>query len=223
MLAQMPEFGNYELVGWISRIPPDEIRDIDWYPSLDDFDGEADLLIDFTLPGGTHTAAQWCEQKAVAMLSGTTGLLDEDIQALKSAALQVPVLWAPNLSFGVAVMAALVRQTAAALDASSVVTITDIHHKHKIDAPSGTALSLAMAVEQGRSEWQHGEPGDVAFSSVREGDIVGEHTVSFVSGDEVIEITHKALDGKVFARGALKAGEWLLEQGPGYYSSGDWS
>ncbi len=195
----------------------------------------ADLLIDFTLPGGTGVAAQWCAANKVALLSGTTGLTDEDIEALKKAALEVPVLWAPNLSHGVALITALVRQAASALGVRANISISDIHHQHKLDAPSGTAMALAGAVMEGRSErlqellsperiagMSGAEEGELAFSSVREGEVVGEHTVSFTLPDEVIEITHKALDRDVFAKGALKAGEWLVKQAPGYYSTGDW-
>jgi 4-hydroxy-tetrahydrodipicolinate reductase len=235
VLAHLPEFENYELAGVVSRTQPEDLQMIDWFASLEDFKQSADLLIDFTLPGGTRTAADWCARNGVALLSGTTGLVDEDIKALKTAAQTVPVLWAPNLSFGVALMASLVRQAAGALGATANITINDIHHKHKVDAPSGTALALATAVMEGRSErledllepgrlesMSNSNEGDLTFSSVREGEVIGEHTVSFVLSDEVIEITHKALERDVFAKGALKAGEWLVGQGPGYYSTGDW-
>ena len=98
VLAHIPENENYELAGLVSRTKPDDAPVTGWFASLEDFDGSADLLIDFTLPGGTRLAAEWCQRNGVALLSGTTGLLDEDIEALKNAALKVPVLWAPNLS-----------------------------------------------------------------------------------------------------------------------------
>jgi len=228
VLARLPEFENYELAGVVSIIPPDDVQSIAWFASLEELDTTADLLIDFTLPGGTRDAAQWCAQNGVAMLSGTTGLTDEDITALKNAALKVPVLWAPNLSHGVALMSALVRRAAGALGMQANIEVTDIHHVHKVDAPSGTALALAAAVKKGQSELSRLEkPADndddnLVFNSVREGEIIGEHTVSFTLPDEVMEITHKALDRDVFANGALKAGEWLLAQAPGYYSTSDW-
>lgn len=240
VLAQLPEMENYELLGLVSRTQPEAdlfAADLaaQWHASLEDFAGHADLLIDFTLPGGTRTAARWCARNGVALLSGTTGLSDEDIKALKCAAQKVPVLWAPNLSHGVALMAALVRRAAEALGATANITITDIHHQHKVDAPSGTALALAAAVIQGRSErledlldperlesQSGGADGELVFSSVREGEIVGQHTVRFELPDEVIEISHQALDREVFAKGALKAGEWLVQQQPGYYSTSDW-
>lgn len=234
VLANMPEFQNYKLTGLVSRTRPDDISASNWLPSLDDVEAPVDLLIDFTLPGGTRSAAQWCERNGVAILSGTTGLTDEDIKALKKAAAKVPVLWAPNLSHGVALISALVRQAATALGESVDISINDIHHKYKVDAPSGTALALAEAVMEGHSlclqdsleagseELPTGDEGELTFTSVREGEVIGEHTVSFELGDEVIEITHKALDRDVFAKGALKAGEWLVGQGAGYYSTGDW-
>lgn len=235
VLAQLPDFEGFELVGLVSRTRPEDAPGVDCFPSLEELSISADLLIDFTLPDGARTAAQWCASNNVALLSGTTGLTDEDIRALKNAALKVPVLWAPNLSQGVALMTALVRQAARAMGPLANVTITDIHHQHKLDAPSGTALALAGTVMEGRSEPlqellkterlarpSSAEQGELAFSSVREGEVVGEHTVSFVLPDEVIEITHKALDRDVFAKGALKAGEWLVKQAPGYYSTRDW-
>lgn len=235
LLAQLPEFENFELMGLVSRTKPDDDIGTDWFSSLEDVNVSADLLIDFTLAGGTRLAAQWCSVKNVALLSGTTGLTEVDIRALESAALKVPVLWAPNLSHGVALMTSLVRQAANVLGVSADISISDIHHQHKKDAPSGTALALASAAMEGRSDRQTAllaserladssiaDGSEPVFSSVREGEVVGEHTVSFAMGDEVIEITHRALDRDVFAKGALKAGEWLVKQTPGYYSTGDW-
>lgn len=226
VLAQLPDFEGFELLGLVSRTRADNDIGTDWFSSLEEVTVSADLLIDFTLPGGTRAAARWCSVNNVALLSGTTGLTDDDIEALKNAALNVPVLWAPNLSHGVALITALVRQLANALDVGTQVSISDIHHKHKKDAPSGTALALAAAVMEGRSERADEgfsvDGSEPAFSSTREGEVVGEHTVSFELPDEVIEITHRALDRDVFAKGALKAGGWLVRQAPGFYSTGDW-
>ena len=226
VLAQLPGFENFELLGLVSRTKPDDEIGTDWFESFSGVNVAADLLIDFTLPGGTRLAAEWCSARNVALLSGTTGLTGDDVEALENAALKVPVLWAPNLSHGVALVTSLVRQAANVLGVSANISISDIHHQHKKDAPSGTALALAAAAKDGRSERLAGssvtDEGEITFSSVREGEVVGEHTVSFVMGDEEIEITHRALDRDVFAKGALSAGEWLVEQAPGYYSTGDW-
>jgi 4-hydroxy-tetrahydrodipicolinate reductase len=232
ILALMPEFSDYDLIGVVSRVPPESDNVSDWFASLEDVKKPADLLIDFTLPGGTRAAAQWCASNGTALLSGTTGLSDDDTRALQDAALHVPVLWAPNLSQGVALMMALVRQTADVMGLQAEVAITDIHHIHKIDAPSGTAVALSSAVMEGRAKHLETSAGqrelssvnesDPVISSVREGEVIGEHTVSFVLPEEAIDITHKATSRDVFARGALKAGEWLVNQEPGYYSINDW-
>ena len=224
--ALLPDFENFELLGLVSRTKPGDDTGTNWFKSLEEVNVSADLLIDFTLPGGTGHAAQWCSARNVALLSGTTGLKEDDIKSLENAAVKVPVLWAPNLSHGVALMTSLVRQAANALGEVANISISDIHHQHKKDAPSGTALALASAAMEGRSEHLAGssnaDEGEPAFSSVREGEVVGEHTVSFAMPDEVIEITHRALDRDVFAKGALKAGAWLVKQAPGYYSTSDW-
>jgi len=220
VLSLLPDFTDLELLGLVSRTRPADELGTDWYAALTEFHAKADILIDFTLPGGTLAAARWCAANGVALLSGTTGLHDDDRAALRDAAREVAVLWAPNLSHGVALMTALVRQAANALDDGAAVSITDIHHVHKLDAPSGTALALAAAVREGRAAGTTG--ADPELSSVREGEVIGEHTVSFATPDEVLEITHRALDRDVFARGALKAARWLIGQPPGYYSTGDW-
>lgn len=226
VLAQLPDFEGFELIALVSRNRPADDLGVDWYASLAELDAKAELLIDFTLPGGTRKAAQWCARHGVALLSGTTGLTAADIRALQNAARKIPLLWAPNLSRGVALMTALVRQAALAMDPAAAVTVTDIHHRHKLDAPSGTALALAEAVREGHAPRAVGagkkDGFEPVFASVREGEVVGEHSVRFTLRDEVLEITHKALDRDVFARGALKAAAWLVRQPPGYYSSGDW-
>ena len=232
VLANLPEFEEYELIGLVSRSQPVSGETSNWYSSLEQVDSSVDLLIDFTLPGGTAIAAQWCEKNNVAMISGTTGLAETDFSALKSAALKVPVLWAPNLSQGIALMSALVRQSADVLGAQADVAIHDIHHQHKLDAPSGTALALAQSVKEGHQNKQSIQgsaesvesidASQLTFTNVREGEVIGEHTVTFLLDDEVIEITHKALKRDVFAKGALKAGKWLVAQIPGYYSTNDW-
>jgi len=222
VLANLSDYESFELVGLVSRNQPEVGPGVQWFSALEKAHSKADLLIDFTLPGGTRDAAQWCASNKVALLSGTTGLKDEDISALKTAALEVPVLWAPNLSHGVALMTALVRQAAEVLGTRANISITDIHHQHKLDAPSGTALALAAATKAGRAASSSGNgASEPIISSVREGEVIGEHTVSFSLADEVIEITHKALDRDVFAKGALKAAEWLVTQPPGYYSISD--
>lgn len=224
VLALLSENPEFELLGVVSRsqpVDPDgcELAGFNWFSCLQEIDAKVDLLIDFTLTGGPGSAAKWCEQHGVALLSGTTGLSDGDKRALQKAALSVPVLSASNLSFGIALMTSLVRQAAAALGADASITISDIHHKHKLDAPSGTALTLATAAMEAAGD---NDDGEVGFISVRQGEVIGEHTVSFELAGETIDISHKAFDRGVFAAGALKAGAWLVKQPPGYYTPTDW-
>jgi 4-hydroxy-tetrahydrodipicolinate reductase len=128
------------------------------------------------------------------------------------------VLWAPNLSFGIALMNKLLRQAVSALGDEANIHITETHHVHKLDAPSGTALALAETARQARPE----DATEITFKSLREGEVVGEHTVRLAFGDEVLEISHEALNRDIFVHGALKAGAWLVQQPPGYYTAEDW-
>lgn len=175
------------------------------------------LVIDFSLPDGTRTAARWCADKGVALLSGVTGLPADVSKALEVASASVPVLWSPNLSLGINLMAGLAKQAAAALGPETPVSIEDVHHQWKKDAPSGTALMLGEAIS---SRW-HGE-GNVAFSSVREGEEVGVHRISFRLAGEEIELVHHAHSRGIYALGALSAANWLIRQQPGLYSAADW-
>lgn len=251
VLALLPEHPEFELLALVSRTEPKDLLATQaltssstgtapWLASLQDISAEVDLLIDFTLPGGPGVAAQWCRKNAVAMLSGTTGLSAEDKAALQQASSDIPVLWASNLSQGIALMTALVRQAATVLGERADFTISDIHHQYKVDAPSGTALTLADAVMEGRNAYaasnhsghaahpdqdnqadEH-EDNEIAFISVRKDEVIGNHTVSLELPGEIIEISHQACDRSVFAQGALNAGAWLSTQKPGYYSTADW-
>lgn len=187
------------------------------YFTLDEIEEKPRLLIDFSLPDGTVSASEWCAVKGVPLLSGVTGLDEEATARIRAAASKIPVLWSPNLSLGINLMAELCRQAAGAVDESTPVAISDIHHQWKKDAPSGTAIMLAEAM-QGRLR---GEP-DIRMSSVREGDEVGVHSVTFKLEGEEIELVHRARNRSIYAKGALAAGYWLLSQPPGLYSASDW-
>lgn len=189
-----------------------------WYAALADLPSRPALVIDFTLPEGTRTAADWCARQEVPLVSGVTGLPADVMTALQQAAASAPVLWAPNLSIGVNLLAELAGRTAAVVDARVPVTIEDIHHQWKKDAPSGTALMLGAAIAARRG----GDDGAIAYRSQREGEVIGEHRVRFHLEGETIELGHAAGDRGIFARGALEAGLWLLRQAPGFYSAADW-
>ena len=194
-----------------------------------------DLVIDFTLPGGTAEAARWCAAHGAALVSGTTGLGADDEAALAAAARRVPVLWAPNLARGVNETVALVEAAARDLPADLPVSIHDVHHVHKKDSPSGTALALARAVARarkvvledvleraGEGEPAAPPPGRIRCSSRREGEVIGEHVVTFHLPSESVSIRHVATDRSIYAEGALDAGAWLLGQAPGRYAARDW-
>jgi 4-hydroxy-tetrahydrodipicolinate reductase len=220
LLVALTGSAEFKLAALIADPRPDDLAGDAWFSTLAECDAEADLLIDFTLTGGPGVAAQWCVERRVPLLSGTTALSDEDKSALQGAAGLVPVMWAPNLSFGVALMNALVGRAAGALGGEADIHVTETHHVHKLDAPSGTALALAETADEARQP--AGDGDEITFTSIREGEVVGEHTMCFSFGDEVLEITHKALDRDIFVHGALKAGQWLVRQTPGQYSTRDW-
>jgi len=191
---------------------------IPWCPVLPDLPLKPDLLIDFTLPQGTRSAAGWCALNGVPLLSGVTGLPGDVIDALQSAAAAVPVLWSPNLSLGVNLLADLTGRAAATLDPDTTVLIEDIHHQWKKDAPSGTSLMLGQRI----SDERNGDDGDIDYGSVREGEVIGVHTVTFRMAGEEFDLVHRAHDRSIYALGALDAGAWLLKQAPGMYSARDW-
>ncbi len=186
--------------------------------SLDELPALPALVIDFTLPAGTRQAAQWCAENDVALLSGVTGLGADVTAALLTAAERVPVLWSPNLSLGINLLAELARQAATVLDPNTRVEIEDIHHQWKKDAPSGTALMLGETI----TAQQGSAGGEIDYSSIREGEIIGEHKITFHMAGEEFDLVHRAHDRSIYALGALEAGKWLIEQPAGLYSASDW-
>jgi 4-hydroxy-tetrahydrodipicolinate reductase len=209
---------NIEIAALVGPQGPDWETSVPWCSTLEDLPACPDLLIDFTLPAGTLAAAHWCAARRVPLLSGVTGLSPEIREALSATAAEVAVLWSPNLSLGVNLLADLAQRAAAVLDPTTPVWIEDIHHQWKKDAPSGTALMLGAAIAAGRA----GEAGAIEYSSRREGEVIGEHTVRFRMAGETIELAHRAEDRSIYALGALAAGRWLLRQAPALYTARDW-
>ncbi len=178
----------------------------------------ADVLIDFTLPAATLTHVAACARDGVAAVVGTTGLSEADKKALSDAARSIPLVFAPNMSIGVNVLLKLVELAAAKLGNDYDVEIVEMHHRHKVDAPSGTALKLGetIASATGRKLDSDGvfaregmtgarRQGAIGFATLRGGDVVGDHTVVFAGEGERIELTHKAASRMTFAQGALRA------------------
>lgn len=194
----------------------------------------ADAVIDFTTPQATVEHARLCAQAGAALIVGTTGLGAADEEALTRAARHVAVVHAANMSAGVTLLRALVERVARALDADFDIEVVEMHHRHKVDAPSGTALALGRAAAKGRGvdhdavkdagrDGHTGarRAGDIGYAVLRGGDVVGEHTVVFAGPGERIELTHKAADRAIFAAGALRAARWAAAARPGLYSMED--
>lgn len=193
-----------------------------------------DLLIEFTRPEATIDNLRECRRLGKAMVIGTTGLSREQIAEVEAASKEIPVVFAPNMSIGVNVLLNLLRTAAAALGDDYDVEIIEAHHRHKVDAPSGTALKLgevvADALDRDLDECavygREGQTGErdrktIGFATVRGGDVVGDHTVLFAGEGERIELTHKASSRMTFAGGAVRAAGWLRGREPGLYSMQD--
>ena len=190
----------------------------------------AQAVIDFTAPAATVGFAGLAAQARAVHVIGTTGLSEVDIAAIDRAAHHAVIVRAGNMSLGVNLLVQLTRKVAAALDADYDIEIVEAHHRHKVDAPSGTALMLGEAAAEGRGvdlvevrdSGRDGitgarRRGDIGFSAIRGGDIVGEHDVIFAADGERITLRHVATDRSVFVRGALKAALLGQEQAPGHY------
>ena len=193
-----------------------------------------DVLIDFTRPEATLDALLTCQSAGKAMVIGTTGFSDDALKVIDQASSDIPIVFAPNMSVGVNLTLKLLETTAKVIGTDSNIEIVEAHHRHKVDAPSGTALKMgeiiANALGRDLSECavygREGKEGPrdrqtIGFSSIRGGDVVGEHTVTFFMEGERVEITHKASSRMTYANGAVKASQWLTNQPNGLYSMQD--
>ena len=197
---------------------------------LDQFD----VLIDFTRPEATLEYLAICEQANKSIVIGTTGFDDAGLLAIENAAKNIPVVFAPNMSVGVNLSLKLLDMAARVIGEDADIEIVEAHHRHKVDAPSGTALKMGEVVANalGRDLSTcavYGREGiegprdrqTIGFSTIRGGDVVGEHMVSFFMEGERVEITHKASSRMTFANGAVRAASWLEAQNSGLYSMQD--
>jgi 4-hydroxy-tetrahydrodipicolinate reductase len=193
----------------------------------------ADVAVDFSSAAVASEHLQACANAGVPLLMGTTGLPAELQAQIDAAALRIPVIVAANTSLALNVLLALVRRAAAALPADYDIEIFEAHHRHKVDAPSGTALALGRAAADGRgislpqaiaptgAEPGPRAPGSIGFAVARGGDVVGEHDVRFLGQGEQLHLGHVATDRGIFARGALTGALWLAGQPPGRYEMSD--
>lgn len=194
---------------------------------------DCDVLIDFTRPAGTLTYLDACTRFGKGMVIGTTGFDADGIAAIERAAQSIPIVFAPNMSVGVNAAFELIA-AAAKLLADYDCEIVEMHHKHKVDAPSGTALEMGRRVARARGQkfeevallsrqGHTGErkPGDIGFAALRGGDVVGDHTVIFAGTGERIEISHKSGSRAGYAQGSLEAARFILKRNKGLYNMSD--
>jgi 4-hydroxy-tetrahydrodipicolinate reductase len=194
----------------------------------------SDVVLDFTVAAASTAHANLAADRGRALVFGTTGLDEGQAEAVRAAAKRAPVVWAANFSLGVNLLASLVEQAARVLGEEFDIEVLEMHHRHKVDAPSGTALALGQAAARGRTidlsaksqrvRDGHTGPrraGDIGFATLRGGDVAGEHTVMFAGASERIELTHRAGSRQIFVRGAIRAARWVAAKPPGLYDMTD--
>jgi 4-hydroxy-tetrahydrodipicolinate reductase len=192
----------------------------------------SDVVIDFTSPEALETHLNLSLGYKKPLIVGTTGLLPHHHQLTTSAATQIPLVVASNMSPGIALLRNFVEKTAHCLDEAYDIEITELHHRHKKDAPSGTALLLGQAAAKGRDktlddlkcdhmDGRERKTGSIGFSVQRGGSVIGDHSVRFIGDEEMLEFSHRGLSRAVYAKGALRAAEWVVKQNPGLYSMTD--
>lgn len=195
---------------------------------------ESDVVVEFTTPEATVHHAGLAAAAGRALVIGTTGLSETQKAAIRRAAERTPIVLAANMSLGVTLLAALVERAAKSLDADWDIEILEMHHRMKVDAPSGTALALGEVAARGRGvaldkvarRGRDGitgprKPGEIGFAALRGGDVVGEHRVVVVGMGERLELAHVATDRAIFARGAIRAARWVVGRDPGLYGIAD--
>lgn len=185
--------------------------------SLDELLADSNVLIDFSLPAATSDVLLAVQKHHVPLVCGVSGLDAGQMDALEQAAKNIPIVFDRNMSQGVTVLADLVRRAAGSLGADFKVEIHELHHIHKLDSPSGTALQLGAAVETVRAA----DAAPVQYAVERRGEVPGDHTVTFSNATETLSLKHSVTTREVFAHGALRAARWVGQQPPGLYCMRD--
>jgi 4-hydroxy-tetrahydrodipicolinate reductase len=195
------------------------------YLSLADYDGPADCVVDFSHHSLTSALTAYAAARKLPLVIATTGQTPEELEAIRAAAKTVPVLLASNFSLGIVVLTSLARQAAKAFPEADI-EIVEAHHNRKLDVPSGTALTLAKAVQSvrpgsrlviGRHENGKRDPADIGVHALRMGNVVGIHEIHICTDTQTLTLRHEAHDRALFAEGALTAAEWILTKEPGLY------
>ncbi|HRK97382.1 MAG TPA: 4-hydroxy-tetrahydrodipicolinate reductase [Alphaproteobacteria bacterium] len=222
------------LTGGITRDKENFPNNVPILKDAEDLFAVSDLVIDFTAPEASLRHARIAASAKKPLIIGTTGISESQMSEIREAAIITPILYTPNASLGVNLLSQIVKKAAKILGQDFAIEIIEAHHGKKVDAPSGTALALGKSAAEGRDVSfsskavydRHGHTGartkdEIGFSVIRGGDIVGEHTVMFLGNGERLELTHRATDRALFARGALHAARWLIKQPAGFYNMQD--
>lgn len=223
---------NFELVAGIDKKAGDYKSEINLYENIDDFKGIAHVIIDFSSPLAIDGLLQYATHNNIALVIGTTGYGEKEMQKLENAAKKIPIFYSANMSLGINLLLKLVSKTAAVLSQGFDIEIIEKHHNKKVDAPSGTAYMIANKINEefnnekvynfGRyTKSQKRNPNEIGIHAIRGGTIVGEHSVIFAGLDEIIEIKHNANSKNVFGKGALEAAKFIVKQDNGLYNMND--
>lgn len=196
---------------------------------------QADVLIEFTLPENALGNLEQCAEAGVPAVVGTTGFSESELTRIEQLAQKTAIVLSPNMSIGVNLTFHLLQQAAAVIGHQADIEITETHHRNKLDAPSGTAIKMGQVIaeaigtklEDVAEYTRHGsvdqprQQSTIGFSTIRAGDVIGDHTVMYALAGERIEISHKATNRSIYARGALQAAQWVIDQGVGLYDMQD--
>jgi 4-hydroxy-tetrahydrodipicolinate reductase len=237
LLVEEARAAGAELVGGIGRTGSAKAApgNVALYPGIEGLAATAEVVVDFTNAATAQPYAAAMASSGKAWVLGTSGLSDADEAKVAEAARDIPVVYASNFSAGVNLVLALAERMGAALPAEAYdVEIMEMHHRQKVDAPSGTAIGMGRAVAKGRGvvlsdvmeSGRHGhtgarKTGAIGFAALRGGQVVGEHTLIFAAGTEHITLSHRAFDRRAFATGAIRAALWVAGRPPGLYSMMD--
>lgn len=228
--ALAKEYVNLKIVCGVDIGAPE--CDFEVYKNINEYHGKADVIIDFSHPDAFESLEKYCLETKTALIMCTTGLSKSQHEKLKAMSETVPVFFSANMSIGVNLLIELVKKATKTLYGDFDIEIVEKHHNKKIDAPSGTALAIADAINSvvdetaeytydRHSQRRKRRKNEIGIHAVRGGNIVGDHSVIFAGMDEIIEINHHASSKEIFARGALSAAEFMYEKTPGMYNMTD--
>ena len=230
LVKEIDNFENLLLVGGFD-INDNGLNTFPVYSNISDIKEKPDVIVDFSVPVASLNMLNYAVSSKTAMVIATTGFSKEELEIISEASKTIPIFKSSNMSFDINLMKKIVAEVALALKGNDI-EIVETHHNRKIDAPSGTAITLANSINDalgGSMEYIYNrhdihekrKPNEIGFSSIRGGNIVGEHSVQFYGAHETFEIKHTSYSRDVFAEGALKACEFIFDKAPGLYNKDD--